>query len=908
MEVFAYIADHPEVVPLWMTLTLAIGMYPIGMIFGCSPCCAPCSACTEGSLPDTLTVNFSGIPETALGPPLISLSFSSCRGGGAAGYATAPVGEAGVDDGPISAVAVTSGGSGYAVLGRESPALSVSGVDGQGSGGTYEVTPEESKVCNAPQWGVGSITITGGTGYAEGDRVYVEAAEGDTVEQEAVCYIRALRLQPTLTASASSGSGATFSIAYQRSPSSPFTWAVQSVSVVNPGSGYSDGDSLLFALGVDDVEVAPAVATISTPFGQPTLTASVANGSGAQFSLAYSPKTSPHEGWYGVSSVTVINGGSGYTDGATVVFSLGEDDVLKPPFLGAKGTANTTLRAPNDSWSLLMLDGVGSGLQLSIALAQFSYGGRPAWRVSSATVVAGGSGYTVGELIQATATEGISHELALLKVTAVGSGGAVTALSPVEGWRGRYVVDAGVIESVSITNTGVYRKEPGEIDAVTVQSGGEYYKESAVGLAVAVDSPGVYYRVNPALSPHVEDVSVTVTQAAPSDGSGVELSAVIDEDPESETFGQITDVTIDSGGDNYLAHETFENCLARFNGRSVVVRRNYPYWTAQYYPFFPMTITPDACTYGHVCANVSDPCSLEAEAVRVEYLGPNQPMRVLLFLHYREDRQLMGYYYPKAYGFFETAENVQDCSDIDITAYGSNEPPHGWFSSFTANASAHIQGGGDYEEQDTCRRISSEDLESLYVEVSWNGLSQSGYAAVSRCGYNAAIVAPGETGDVTGAWCDTWKGTVLDRINEWTAAGQNIQPVSSWSAQCSQTATIDAMSASVGQDQVCQWKWSSTGLRVATIRSARADWTNGGMVSFVTLQRSCEWSYPVTSIPVDEDLIPSGQVQFGEPIYQTSGGTSAGNDPLVFWFDNLFTEQEACGDPGPPTVTFSRLP
>lgn len=893
-------------------------MYPLGfMLGGCSPCCEqPCSACAEGSLPSTLTVAFSGIPETALGPPLISLSFSSCRGSGAAGYATSPVGKAGVDDGPISAISLTSGGSGYAVLGREAPALSVSSVDGEGSGGTFAVTLDESKVCNAPQWGVGSITITGGSGYAEGDRVYVGAAEGDTVEQEAVCYIRTLRLQPTLTASASSGSGATFSIAYQRSASSPFTWAVQSVAVVNPGSGYADGDSLSFALGVDDVEVAPAVATISTPFSQPTLTASVAGGSGAQFSLAYAPKTSPHEGWYGVSSVAVTNGGTGYSDNASVTFTLGTDDVLRPGYVGAIANVRTVLRAPNDSWTLAVFDSgfespsPGSGLQLSIALTQFTYAGRPAWKAASATVTNGGSGYSVGDFIEATANEGVSHQLALFQVTAVSGGGAVASVSPDAGWPGRYVVDTGVIESVHVSNTGVYRKGAGTIASVTVANGGEYYKESTAGLAVAVDSPGVYYRVNPSLGPYVADVSVTVTQNAPSDGSGVELSAVIDDDPESETFGQITAVAIDSGGDDYLAHETFENCLARFNGRSIVVRRNYPYWRSPYYTFFPMSFVPEPCTYGHTCANINDPCSLEAEAVRVEYLGPNEPMRVMLFLHYREDRQLIGYYYPKAYGFFAATENVQNCSGIDMTAYGSNEPPQGWHSSFTANATAHIQAGGEYEEQDTCRRIASEDLESLYVDVNWRGISLNDPVSVARCGYNASIgMGPDTSEDVTGAWCDDWKGTVLDRINEAGTQGTNVPSLTSWSAQCSQVDSYSPRySAGVQRDGACQWKWAADSVVVRTQRDARIDYNRSGSVSFIIAQRICEWTYPIINVPMDADLIPSGQVEFGEPTYITLAGSNNGTAIEPFWFDNLFTEQEACGDPGPPTVTFSRLP
>ena len=55
--------DPPSLVA-WAVLVFAAGMYPVGIMFGgsCSPCCNsnPCSACTEGELPDTVTVSISG--------------------------------------------------------------------------------------------------------------------------------------------------------------------------------------------------------------------------------------------------------------------------------------------------------------------------------------------------------------------------------------------------------------------------------------------------------------------------------------------------------------------------------------------------------------------------------------------------------------------------------------------------------------------------------------------------------------------------------------------------------------------------------------------------------------------------------------------------------------------------------
>jgi hypothetical protein len=77
-----------------------------------------------------------------------------------------------------------------------------------------------------------------------------------------------------------------------------------------------------------------------------------------------------------------------------------------------------------------------------------------------------------------------------------------------------------------------------------------------------------------------------------------------------------------------------------------------------------------------------------------------------------------GYLYPAAYGNFVAPESVQDCSDIDITANGLPD-------SNTDGATAHIQGGGEYEEVDACKRISAEDMDAIFTEVTWGDFYSS---------------------------------------------------------------------------------------------------------------------------------------------------------------------------------------
>jgi hypothetical protein len=294
------------------------------MLLPCRPCCKalpadPC--CTNGQLPETVTVTFEGPQGTKIqGPSLLGLAFSACYGSGAEGTATAPGGDTDSDwtpltTGPISAVALTKAGSGYAQFGREAPTLTL--ANSSTTPGTVTISlSQHQDDCGIDYWSVASISVTGSEGYIDGDQLTLTAAEGDTVQQEATGIIKAA--VPTLTASASPGTGATFTVT-MKANNDPFSstpmYGVASVGVSGSTSGYQDGSAVSFSAG-DAVVHIGAVAVIRTIRVEPTISLSVLafdGGAGASISPNLT-KTTANDGrdaWT-ISSFTINNGGSGY--------------------------------------------------------------------------------------------------------------------------------------------------------------------------------------------------------------------------------------------------------------------------------------------------------------------------------------------------------------------------------------------------------------------------------------------------------------------------------------------------------------------------------------------------------------------------------------------------------------------
>jgi hypothetical protein len=277
-------------------------------------------------LPDTVTVEFSGPHgDKAEGPPLLYVVFSACYGSGAAATVDAPGGVPSVDVGPISAVTLTNGGSGYAKLGRSSPTLSLANKGESAANASVQVATANDG-CGLPYWKVSGLTVTeGGSGYVAGQSISITAAAGDTVEQAATGTLETKRGEPTLKATATTGSGATFTVSvsdYDPITNPGSTWGVTGVTVAGTTSGYADNSKLSFS-GTSVVEVEQADARIVTGRLLPTVSLSVASlsGSGAQLTATLTSNANSPETW-SVTAITVDDGGAGYEVDDTISLSI----------------------------------------------------------------------------------------------------------------------------------------------------------------------------------------------------------------------------------------------------------------------------------------------------------------------------------------------------------------------------------------------------------------------------------------------------------------------------------------------------------------------------------------------------------------------------------------------------------
>lgn len=721
-------------------------------------CCGKCG-CQCGSLPYTMTVQFSGLPTKTQGNNC-DLTITSNFGYGAAGVATAPGGcdgdKAAVcqqkgsacsggtatydpsDRGPLTAVLLTDGGSCYAKLGRVAPVLTASASDGKGA--TLTITTTEAKACDdfcLPYWYVSKIKASGGGGYKHNSPVAISYSVGDTKVAAASATLQtAARLEPELTLSAEGGTGATLTptiiptgwgidvidvdsggtkntygqaikiepgngdktvsaasaIAITKLTEPTVTinaadgtgatltptlteqtwidgkkyWKVSSISVAAGGSGYKKGSGLtastddksdaafcgkvtavgsggsISAVSVCDggryykdtgeVESVKVVETgcyyhytKDNPPTEPTLSASATDGS---LSVTLKPVA------WGVSAVSVDNGGTKYKYGASVSVSLGSDDFLDSAF---SGKAKTTLVAP--TLTVAACKQSGSGADLTPTLQNYTDAdGIPYWAVSSITVKSGGVNYEVGDDVVVTVSAGAKRsdsEFSSRVTTIDEDTGKITAVTVSNG--GKFYRDTGVISSVSIADRGRYYKYHGTPTGITLQSGGRYYREDkdadpyvadvkvapcgrsdAITATAAINKSsgtvvGVTLEENCSCFTDAPTISLSggggegATAEASVDEDGAitaisivnggtgytsaptvtingeksacktaQISATVDSKTTSDTFGQITKLTIDNGGDCYLAWQWIKTCYDKVNGKSLVLRADEP--------------------------------------------------------------------------------------------------------------------------------------------------------------------------------------------------------------------------------------------------------------------------------------------------------------------------------------------
>lgn len=365
------------------------------------------------------------------------------------------------------------------------------------------------------------------------------------------CYATFGREEPTVLAFASVGTGAELEVTLTEGTDDcglP-AWSVSSVSVIEPGSGYVLGLITLtvVAPGIESQEGFAEI-TALTP-QEPTgfvLSSQSQVGSGAVFVVTVTQSGSSPDRW-AISAVAVTSGGSGYIDGNFLVV-----DAVHPLIEEVAAVLLLrTVREPPELDAFPFSGGSGAAFLISVIQS----GSSPdIFSADTITVTSPGSGYVNGDTFQIFPTSGVTDSPGFATAT-VDGGGGLLALTVTDG--GEFYIDTGVVESVEVQSGGAYYNGDG-IDEVTVTFPGEYYLPN---------------RDLPALSAVVTIFDGTCFRS----GSAAEITATVDDDVDSDTFGQVISLNIVNGGSGYLSWTYLPGCLDRLNGESLVLRASDPH-------------------------------------------------------------------------------------------------------------------------------------------------------------------------------------------------------------------------------------------------------------------------------------------------------------------------------------------
>jgi len=381
-----------------------------------------------------------------------------------------------------------------------------------------------------PSWGAVGATAEATVGGG--------AVTSITVTNPGEGYAREIftRTEPDMevTLSASAGTGAVLAATLTQSGTGEDAiWSVSSVAVTNGGTGYSGAESVVFTPEAGATTQEPAYGYLVTGRTTPTVTATATGGSGASLSVTLT-KTTDWQGLdvWGVSAVTVTSGGTGYeTHSITFAVTDGQENYA------ASATANTEREEPTLTADVASSGGSGATLSVAVTLV-----GDATWYASSVTVGSGGTGYEVGDAVTFS-TAGTEEAAGSAAVSAVDGSGAITA--------------------VSISFGGYYFQSGGVITSVTLTDGGEYFKTTGVVTAVVVEGGGAYFVSTPTGTSEVDTPTVTIGSNA---GEGATATATVDGVVSSATFGQITGISLTSGGTGYLSAVPLWQATLNYDG------------------------------------------------------------------------------------------------------------------------------------------------------------------------------------------------------------------------------------------------------------------------------------------------------------------------------------------------------
>lgn len=223
-----------------------------------------------------------------------------------------------------------------------------------------------------------------------------------------------------------------------------------------------------------------------------------------------------------IASVTVSDGGSGYLEGGPYTIELAEGSVQESaPSLIIKVEPDTpvvTAQVVDDY-----------GVLLSVSLYDEPWGDDgTVWRVGSISVTDGGAGgCPAGTPLEFGSDPGYFDVVPEAHVQVDGDGKVV-----------------GVV----VTEPGYILSNTGPASSVEVEHGGVFYKQTGRPSCVIIDGGGLFMIGEPN---GVESQSPAVEVFSPCQTREAVAQAIVDVDPDSETFGSITAINVVDGGEGY---------------------------------------------------------------------------------------------------------------------------------------------------------------------------------------------------------------------------------------------------------------------------------------------------------------------------------------------------------------------
>ena len=476
-------------------------------------------------------------------PPTVEIFDSSGAGSGATATASLSSG--------VGTYLITSGGSGYTAA----PTVTISGGGGTGATATSLISGSVTNVAlGAP-----------GAGYSPG---VVVSVIGNGSGAAAAATISGSVVGTNISTTNSSGSG------YD---------AVPTVTVTGGGGAGATATALLgLTASSFTLDAVPVNQTARTYSNAPNVTFSAPAGGGVRATGQALLGTNGT-----VTGVRITNAGSGYLPSDTLTATLSGGTVTG-------GTWTQTFTGDNSNFTVsgVTITAPGTGYTGNAALT-FT-GGSPGSAASGTAFVLGsiasvfmtnfGSGYTSAPTVVfndatgtgATATAELSAQVIGLQILTPGSGytsaPTVTIAAPTAGTTATATVGlTSIVSGITVTNAGKgYDPASTTVRLTPVAGGG-----GAVTGAITVDAAGTISSINLSTrgTDYVTPPQVIINDASGS-GSGATATAIVDSNPASPTYRQVTGITVAGGGTGYNPETTTVTLKSAGSGATAIANLN----------------------------------------------------------------------------------------------------------------------------------------------------------------------------------------------------------------------------------------------------------------------------------------------------------------------------------------------